>query len=254
MTQQWQRRVSTGLAMGFLLVGAAAPVWAQADTDADEVPVEGREIPAPSETEMPDETSDTEDDGGIALPSEEDVRFSCQMQNGQPTVMYTPVSQPGTLYAWATPTTMGSAWPAERRCNEISRRLESYRPDGLLELQTGRENGYNTVCVTTEAVSSCRIVFTVPTGQDPMLTRDRVFDNLVLADQGQTTQGVNTFVEGDNDLLDGLGNILGLPSGPATSSVRSNSINLRPFLDAADGGTGTQLNQNSGRQLNPDNF
>ncbi|MEM9768720.1 MAG: COP23 domain-containing protein [Cyanobacteria bacterium P01_D01_bin.71] len=254
MTYQWQRRVSTGLAMGVLLMSTSAPVWAQVNTDSDEVPAEGREIPAPSETEAPDETADTEADDGIALPAEEDVRFSCQMQNGQPTVMYTPVSQPGTLYAWATPATMGNAWPAERRCNEISRRLESYRPDGLLELQTGRENGYNTVCVTTEAVSSCRIVFTVPTGQDPMLTRDQVFDNLVLADQGQTTQGVNTLVEGNNDLLDQLGNVLGLPNSSAPTSLRSSSINLQPFLDAADGGTGTQLNQNSGRQLNPDNF
>ena len=77
-----------------------------------------------------------------------------------------------------------------------------------------------------------------------------VFDNLVLADQGQTTVGVNTFVEGDN-ILDGLGDVLGLPSGRSSST---GNINLQPFLDAADGGTGTQLNNNTGRPLNPDNF
>jgi hypothetical protein len=165
--------------------------------------------------------------------------------------MYAPASQPGAMYAWATPEDLGSAWPAERRCNEISRRLESYRPDGLLELQTGRENGYNTVCVTTETVPSCRIVFTVPPGQDAVVTRDRVFDNLVLADQGQTTEGVTTFVEG-NSILDDFGDVLNLPSTQNTAI--NDSINLRPFLDSADGGTEAQLNQSTGRPLNPDNF
>ena len=109
-----------------------------------------------------------------------DVRFSCQTANGQPTVMYNPQSQPGKYYAWATPTSLGGGWTPERRCNEISRRLEFYRPDGLLELQTGVENGYNTICVTTEAMSSCRIVLTVPPGQNPVAIRDRIFNNLSL--------------------------------------------------------------------------
>ncbi|MEM0981047.1 MAG: COP23 domain-containing protein, partial [Cyanobacteria bacterium P01_H01_bin.58] len=183
---------------------------------------------------------------------EDGPRFLCQVENGQPTVMYSPRSQPGEVYPWATPGDLGSAWPAERRCNEISRRLESYRPDGLLELQTGLENGYDTVCVTTENDASCRIVFTVPPGQDPLVTRDSVFNNLALADQGQATEGVITFQDGGT-VLDDLENVLGLPSGN-TSVQRNRSINLQPFLDPSDGGTGSQLNRSSGRSLNPDNF
>ena len=180
------------------------------------------------------------------------ARFFCQLQGGQYTVMYAPSSQPSQSYPWAIPGDMGDAWPAERRCNEISRRLESYRPDGLLELQTGLENGYNTVCVTTEAVAACRIVFTVPPGQDPLATRDRVFNNLLVADQGNATTGVTTFTDGGS-ILDDLGEVLGLPPG-GSQSAPSRGINLRPFLDTADGGTGTQLNQRGGRPLNPDNF
>ena len=233
ITAQWTRWISTGLTAGCLLASASLPVGAQITDD-----------PTP-EAETTDET--------VTLPDEA-VRFSCETQNGQPTVMYAPVSQPGNLYAWATPEDMGAAWPAERRCAEIARRLEMYRPDGLLELQTGRENGYNTVCVTTEANASCRIVFTVPEGQDPLATRDRVFDNLVLADQGQATTGVTTFAEGDS-LLDEIGNVLGFPTGGSNSVMGTSGINLQPFLDSADGGTGTQLNQSSGgRRLNPDNF
>ena len=180
-------------------------------------------------------------------------RFSCRLDNGVHTVMYSPQSEPGEFYPWATPGDLGSAWPAERRCNEISRRLESYRPDGLLELRTDIENGYDTVCVTTETVAGCRIVFTVPPGQDPVLTRDSVFNNLALADQGEATEGVVTFTEGDN-ILDDLDEVLGFPSGNSSPRRASGSINLQPFLDPADGGTGTQLGRTTGRPLNPDNF
>ncbi|MEA5452717.1 COP23 domain-containing protein [Leptolyngbya sp. CCNP1308] len=189
-------------------------------------------------------------------PAEADTtpRFTCQMQNGQYTVMYSPTSQPGQAYPWAVPQDLGSAWPAERRCATISARLEEYRPDGLLALETAVENGYNTVCVTTESTPGCRIVFTVPPGQDATATRDLVFDNLAIADRGDQTQGVTTFAGGNSDVLGQIGNILGLPG--STSSSRSSGINLKPFLDPTDGGTGARLSGGSpaGRPLDPDAF
>lgn len=182
-------------------------------------------------------------------------RFTCQMHEGQYTVMYSPTSQAGQAYPWAVPEDMGSAWPAQRRCATISNRLEQYRPDGLLALETAVENGYNTVCVTTETVPGCRIVFTVPPGQDAMATRDRVFDNLTLADRGDSTQGVTTFTGGSSDILNQIGNILGLPNA-ASPSRRTSGIDLKPFLSPADGGTGARLNGSSpaGRSLNPNVF
>jgi hypothetical protein len=176
------------------------------------------------------------------------ARFSCELSNGEYTVMYRPQSQPNQSYAWAQPGELGGGWTPERRCSEISRRLEFYRPDGLQEMQTAIENGYNTICVTTEQVSSCRIVLTVPPGQDPITTRDRVFSNLTVADSGEQTNAVNTFT-GDNGggLLNQIGQAIGVDlsslSGRqrSTSSNASDSINLRPFLDTADGGTGSNL-------------
>lgn len=178
-----------------------------------------------------------------------DARFTCEFNNGRYTVMYHPISQPGQSNAWATPTALGGGWTEDRRCNEISRRLEFYRPDGLLELRTGLENGYNTVCVTTEANPGCRIVFTVPPGQDPIATRDRVFSNLTIADSGQQTQGVVTYTGDGDDILQRLGGALGidLPSNRGSRSPSSrpssspSAIDLRPFLDPADGGTGDRL-------------
>ncbi|MBD2233897.1 hypothetical protein H6G07_20195 [Phormidium tenue FACHB-1052] len=205
-----------------------------------------------AQTQTPESTPETTP----AESAEADTapRFTCQMQDGQYTVMYSPTSQPGQAYPWAVPQDMGSAWPAERRCATISARLEEYRPDGLMALETSVENGYNTVCVTTENTPGCRIVFTVPPGQDATATRDLVFDNLAIADRGDQTDGVTTFAGGNSDVLGQIGNILGLPS--SASSPRSSGINLKPFLDPTDGGTGARLSGGSpaGRSLNPDAF
>ena len=174
-----------------------------------------------------------------------DTRFTCELKNGEYTVMYRPESRPNQAYPWATPGNMGGGWTAQNRCNEITRRLESYRADGLLEMSTGVENGYNTICVTTQVdPTNCQIVLTVPPGQDPQLTRDLVFDNLLIADDGQQTQGVYTYTSNNGDILNQIGNVLnGLEGNNSTSTTAKSpeSINLRPFLDRADGGTGEQL-------------
>jgi hypothetical protein len=174
------------------------------------------------------------------------ARFSCQSDSG--TVVYNPQSQPGETYPWAQPTAMGGGWSADRRCAEIARRLEEYRPAGLLEMQTAVENGYNTICVTTSQVPTCRIVLTVPEGEDPLIIRDRVFGNLTVADSGRQTTAVTTFAGDDDDLINQVGVAIGVDLSSLTRSNRerssarsSDGINLRPFLDPADGGTGTRL-------------
>jgi hypothetical protein len=247
LTNPWSKRLTVGasVAMLTLATGSSLAPLAQADEPA---------IPAPEPTAEGDPPATEETAASF---------FACQMHNGRPTVMYAPNNQPGQMYPWAVPQDMGTAWPAQRRCEAISARLESYRPDGLLTLDTGLENGYNTVCVTTESVPGCRIVFTVPPGQDPVLTRDQVFGNLASADQGRTTEGVNTLVDGNrNNILDQIGTILGQPSGSSGSTVSGGGIYLRPFLAPSDGGTGARLTGGGsvspqpagGRPLNPDSF
>ncbi|MBV8883724.1 MAG: COP23 domain-containing protein [Chroococcidiopsidaceae cyanobacterium CP_BM_RX_35] len=159
------------------------------------------------------------------------------------------VNPPGP---WAIPAALGGGWNSEQRCNAISQRLESYRPDGLLELRTAVENNYNTICVTTERNPSCRIVLTVPPGQDPISTRDHVFQNLTLADSGQRTEGVNTLAGGQpTGEVGDLYNLGRTVLGGGHNSVTANSINLQPFLDRADGGTGTRLGNGVPEQTNP---
>lgn len=188
---------------------------------------------------------------GEETPETASSRFTCEIQEGEYTVMYRPKSEPGQAYPWAVPTEMGGGWTPELRCETISARLEEYRPDGLVELRTDIENGYNTVCATTdENLDACRIVFTVPVGQDPIATRDAVFSNITLADAGTDTSAVNTFVGStrllgtdlfgtsiltNEILVDTVGEILG--------TERTSGIYLKPYLDPADGGTGLYLNQ-----------
>jgi Circadian oscillating protein COP23 len=173
------------------------------------------------------------------------ARFSCQTQGGEYTVVYNPQSQPGKTYPWAKPTAMGGGWSPDRRCAEISRRLEEYRPAGLLEMQTAVENGYDTICVTTSQVPTCRIVLTVPEGEDPLVIRDRVFGNITVADNGQQTTAVTTFSGDDNSIINQVGAAVGVDLSSLSRSNRSSGssdrVDLRPFLDRADGGTGARL-------------
>jgi hypothetical protein len=188
-----------------------------------------------------------------------DTRFSCEIVNGEYTVMYYPESQPNRGYPWAIPGQLGNGWSPEKRCNEITRRFESYRQDGLLEMSTDVQNNYDVICVTTQVdPTDCRIVLTVPPGQDPQLTRNLIFENLLVADDGGQTQGVYTYGgnQSQTDILNEVGKVVGvdgLGGGSANNQNADGDIDLRPFLDPADGGTGTQLTNAGSAQPQPAN-
>jgi hypothetical protein len=183
-------------------------------------------------------TTTTPTTGSSTIPVNTSTRFSCQFVNGRYTVMYQPESQPGLFFPWAAPQALGGGWTPEKRCEAIASRLELYRPDGLQELRTGRENNENTICVTTDAVSSCRIVLTVPRDKDPNNILSDVFQNLTDADEGRSTIAVNTY---RNSRQIGIGNIGRTILGNNRTNYSKTGVNLKPFLDAKDGGTGKNL-------------
>ncbi len=200
----------------------------------------GRIRQAISQTNQPPEV--------IVTAQAQDTRFSCEFVNGEYTVMYSPESQPDRAYPWAIPSELGGGWTPQKRCDAITRRFEEYRQEGLLELATGVENGYDTICVTTQLdPSDCKLILTVPPGQDAQLTRDLIFDNLLVADDGQQTQGVYTFgdSQSNGDILGQVEQVLGGSGQGQKKASSPENIDLRPFLDPADGGTGQQLTQNN---------
>lgn len=272
-----RRRRALHIVVG--LVGAvaiASPTLAQSDSDLPTVEPsvedsgDGDVVDDPSGTDPATvEEPDAATQSSTVSKSE---RFFCQYNKNNYTVMYNPESRPNEAFPWAVPQQMGGGWTPELRCLEIAKRLEEYRPDGLQELQTSTENGYNTVCVTSEENSRCRLVFTVPPNQDPIQTRDSVFENLTIADSGQQTQGVTTYAGGTPTSIGNLGGgtldelvNLGL-SVLSKRSTRPSAtgIQLKPYLDVSDGGTGKALTDgvplnrsvapNQGRQLQPNKF
>lgn len=203
--------------------------------------------PSPSTSPIPQPTAPNPTSTNTTNTSNSnDPRFTCQFVNGQYTVMYHPESNPNQQYPWAIPGKMGGGWTPERRCTEISNRLEAYRPDGLVGLNTGRQNNQNILCVTTDVDSRCRIVLTVPPNQNPEVTRNLVFENLLVADDGTQTYGVNTFTNRNpSSVTHQIGNILN-PNGRNNSNfVSPKTINLKPFLAPSDGGTGTNIKNSS---------
>jgi len=171
------------------------------------------------------------------------TRFSCQLYNGKYTVMYQPQSRPGQYFAWAAPQLLGGGWDPQKRCQAIASRLELYRPDGLQELQIAVENNENIICVTTQAQSSCRIVLTVPRGKDPYTVRNSVFQNLTTADSGKQTIAVDTYTNRNSDSGQEIYNLgQSLLGGNNRVDSSSNGIDLKPYLDPEDGGTGSNLN------------
>ena len=184
-----------------------------------------------------------------------EARFACENINGEYTVMYYPESQPDKAYPWAIPSQLGNNWSPQKRCDEITSRFESYRQDGLLEMSTGVVNNHDVICVTTQAdPTDCRLLLTIPPGQDPQLTRNLIFENLIIADDGQQTRGVYTFGDGQSteDAVNEVGSIFGAEGlDNSASNASDEDIDLRPFLDPADGGTGTQLTR--GKNITPEN-
>ncbi|OUL22352.1 hypothetical protein BV372_30690 [Nostoc sp. T09] len=217
-----------GNSVAFAQVDSSGGVVVPTDSTGSSTPTG---IPIPTGTQTSTTSSPTADGT---------TRFSCQLYNGQYTVMYQPQSQQGQYFPWAAPATLGGGWDPQKRCATIAQRLEMYRPDGLQELQIARENNENIVCVTTEANSTCRIVLTVPRDKDPYVVRNSIFQNLTTADSGQQTIAVNTYrnnQSGVGDLYNIGRTLLG---GNRVSSSKS-GINLKPFLDRKDGGNASGL-------------
>ena len=114
----------------------------EVDTGEADTETSGLETVDPSAVDA-DDVSGT-DESELSTPADASIdtttastsRFFCQFTRGQYTVMYAPKSRPNEAFPWAIPQALGGGWSPELRCLEISRRLERYRPDGLLELQT----------------------------------------------------------------------------------------------------------------------
>ncbi|NEP11027.1 MAG: hypothetical protein F6J92_35555 [Symploca sp. SIO1A3] len=148
----------------YLLLGLTTLLTSCTTNVTDNQPVTTEEIPNTTE-EIPKNT-----------------QFTCELINGQYTVMYTPEGQSVYTSDWLTlkpeaSDFFGDAWSPQKRCQTISQRLELYRHDGFLQLRASTENGYDIVCMTTEQNPNCRIVFTLAPSEDAVLMVEQIVEN-----------------------------------------------------------------------------
>ena len=69
-------------------------------------------------------------------------------------------------------------WSPEARCQEVSKRFESYHRDGTLNfLTTGRMNRQSVVCVAQSQGGPCSgLLFTLKPGSNPGQTLQKLLD------------------------------------------------------------------------------
>lgn len=76
------------------------------------------------------------------------------------------------IIRWTSNWASGSNWTPQRRCEEVSRKFQTFHANGTLKyLTTGRRNGLNIVCTATRAGAGCdQQLYTIQPGQNPATT------------------------------------------------------------------------------------
>lgn len=107
------------------------------------------------------------------------IGFSCGTSNGVPTTLAsTNDGRSVPMIRWTSNTFDAAGWTAERRCQEVSQRFETYRQQGRLAfVTTGRINGQPVICTAPRDRGPCDgLLYTLKPGQDPTLALRRLFD------------------------------------------------------------------------------
>ncbi|MBP0014682.1 MAG: COP23 domain-containing protein [Roseofilum sp. SBFL] len=99
--------------------------------------------------------------------------FWCATSSGAPATLYQ--NRQGGVEPWIYWTSdafSGSGYTPERRCQEVSSRLETYRRNRQLQFITvGRMNNQNVICTASQVNGRCEnLIYTLKAGQDPIAT------------------------------------------------------------------------------------
>lgn len=121
-------------------------------------------------------------DAAPAVASPGEGSFSCQYDDGFPTTVFRVENGPGTiveysLIRWSSRYFEESGWTPERRCEEVSRRFQSYYEDGILRyLIVSEINNQGTICAVEDlsySSLSCNLLLTVKPFERP---QDRLLE------------------------------------------------------------------------------
>ncbi|MDV2998304.1 MAG: hypothetical protein N4J56_008009 [Chroococcidiopsis sp. SAG 2025] len=112
-------------------------------------------------------------------PAGEKVTFVCGTNNGVPTTLARTATKSVPVIRWSSNHFKGSQWTPRKRCQEVSKKFQTYYQNGALNyLTTGydKKTGQPVICVADREGGSCTgVLFTLKPGSNP----GEVLQNLV---------------------------------------------------------------------------
>ncbi len=113
---------------------------------------------------------------GSCVQATEPVTFSCTLQAGTLVTMVRTAQGELPLIAWDAPEIQQGTTPPEKRCEEVSQRLQdAYHRDRLLFLTTSRINGETVVCLAQGDGEPCQQnLFTLTPQSKPRSALQRI--------------------------------------------------------------------------------
>ncbi|MEN9216115.1 MAG: COP23 domain-containing protein [Gloeomargarita sp. HHBFW_bins_162] len=106
------------------------------------------------------------------------LTFYCGTSQGAPATLAKSGNRVVPIIRWTSDTFSDSGFTAERRCQEVSKRFQTYYDDGSLSfITTGRMNGQNVVCVARSNGGPCAgLLFTLKPGSNPTQVINQLFN------------------------------------------------------------------------------
>jgi hypothetical protein len=106
------------------------------------------------------------------------LSFYCGTSQGSPATLAKSGSRVVPIIRWSSDAFSDSGFSPERRCQEVSKRFQTYYDDGSLSfITTGRMNGQNVVCVARSHGGPCAgLLFTLKPGANPTQVINQLFN------------------------------------------------------------------------------
>jgi len=114
----------------------------------------------------------------VAAANPKRLSFYCGMSRGTPTTIAKSGDRVVPIIRWTSAAFSESGYSAQRRCQEVSRRFQTYYDDGSLSfITTGRMNGQNVICVARSHGGPCAgLLFTLKPGANPTQVVNQLFN------------------------------------------------------------------------------
>lgn len=137
------------------------------------LPLQAQTMPQPADQADPAPSQPAPSQG----PS---VGISCITRDGVPTTMSQTRRGLVPIIKWTSNTFDAAGWTADKRCQVVSQRFETFRVNGQLQyLTSGRVAGQPVICAVPSENAPCyadNVLYTLKAGQDPAVTLNRLLN------------------------------------------------------------------------------